>query len=252
MKNNIRKSIGAILLTASFTIANTALAQSSEDSTTTTTTTTSAGTVERVWPGGIVIRTTTGTDPVRYSSSKTTTYVDENGNAVSVKTVKSGLPVTVYYTKVGDQLVASKVMVRKVVSESRWHHRNHHHHTAGTISEFGPQRIVVKTESSPDGLRYTSSKTTTYVDEDGKPVSIQTVKSGQPVTVYYTKVGNTLMATKVVVRKTALSLRPRSLKRRNHHHHHHHRGVTDRSRHLHQACHGDCHRPSTKPPNITP
>lgn len=204
MKNNIRISIGAILLTASFTIANTALAQS-EDSTTTTTTTTSAGTVSELGPEGIVIRTTTGTDPVRYSSSKTTTYVDENGNAVSVKTVKSGLPVTVYYTKVGNKLVASKVVVRKVANESGGTTETTTTTTAGTISEFGPQQIVVKTETSPDGLRYTSSKTTTYVDEDGKPVSIQTVKSGLPVTVYYTKVGDKLIATKVVVRKAVVA-----------------------------------------------
>ena len=42
------------------------------------------------------------------------------------------------------------------------------------------------------------------MDEDGKPVSIQTVKSGLPVTVYYTKVGNSLMATKVIVRKAVV------------------------------------------------
>jgi hypothetical protein len=41
--------------------------------------------------------------------------VDENGAPVSLQTVKSGLPVTVYYTQVGDTLVASKVIVRKAV-----------------------------------------------------------------------------------------------------------------------------------------
>ena len=205
MKYNIHKSIGALLITGSLAIANTALAQTSEDSTTTTTTTTSAGTVSEFGPEGIVIKTTTGTDPVRYSSSKTTTYVDENGNAVAVKTVKSGLPVTVFYTKVGDKLVASKVVVRKAVSESGATTETTTTTSAGTISEFGPQRIVIKTTSSSDPLRYTYSKTTTYVDEDGKPVSIQTVKSGLPVTVYYTKVGNTLMATKVIVRKAPVA-----------------------------------------------
>jgi len=116
MKHIIRKSIGAILLTATFAIANTALAQAPEESTTTTTTTTtSAGTVSEFGPGGIVIKTTTSNDPVHYSSSKTTTYVDENGKAVSIKTVKSGLPVTVYYTKLGKTLMATKVIVHKAV-----------------------------------------------------------------------------------------------------------------------------------------
>jgi hypothetical protein len=42
--------------------------------------------------------------------------VDENGNPVSVDVVKSGVPVTVYYTQDGDRMIASKVVVRKIVS----------------------------------------------------------------------------------------------------------------------------------------
>ena len=113
MKHIIRKSIGAMLLTATFAISHTALAQTTEESTTTTTTTTTAGTISEFGPDGIVIKTTTSTEPVHYSSSKTTTYVDEDGKAVSIKTVKSGLPVTVYYTKIGDKMIATKVIVRK-------------------------------------------------------------------------------------------------------------------------------------------
>ena len=62
--------------------------------------------------------------------------------------------------------------------------------TAGTISEFGDQRIVVRTESAPDPIAYSYSKTTTYVDEAGAPVSMELVKSGLPVTVYYTTEGD--------------------------------------------------------------
>ena len=74
----------------------------------------------------------------------------------------------------------------------------------GTISQFGPDQILIKSESSPSPLSYTYSKTTTYVDENGAPVSVETVKSGLPVTVYYTKVGDTLVATKVIVRKAVI------------------------------------------------
>lgn len=206
MKNNIRISIGALLVTGALAISNSALAQENEERTTTTTTTTTAGTVSQFGPEGIVIKTTTSADPVRYSSSKTTTYVDENGKAVSVKTVKSGLPVTIYYTKAGDKLVASKVVVRKAVGESGATETTETTTTtsAGTISEFGSQRIVIKTASSVDPVGYTYSTKTTYVDEDGKPVSIQTVKSGLPVTVYYTRMGDKLMATKVIVRKAVV------------------------------------------------
>jgi hypothetical protein len=83
-------------------------------STTTTTTITSDGTVSEYSPDAIMVRTSPSAEPVHYVTSKTTTFVDENGNPVSVETVKSGLPVTVYYDREGDQLVASRVVVRSV------------------------------------------------------------------------------------------------------------------------------------------
>ena len=73
--------------------------------------------------------------------------------------------------------------------------------SAGTISEFSPETIVIKTESSPEPVRYTYTKTTTYVDEAGAPVSMELVKSGLPVTVYYAREGERMVATKVIVRK---------------------------------------------------
>jgi hypothetical protein len=76
--------------------------------------------------------------------------------------------------------------------------------TLGTISEFGGETIVVRTETSPEPIRYTYSKTTTYVDEAGNPVSIETVKSGLPVTVHYMKVGDKMVASKVIVRKAVV------------------------------------------------
>lgn len=76
--------------------------------------------------------------------------------------------------------------------------------SAGTISEFSPETIVIRSETSPEPLRYSYSKTTTYVDETGAPVTIETVKSGLPVTVYYTKVGDRLIANRVVVRKATV------------------------------------------------
>jgi hypothetical protein len=74
--------------------------------------------------------------------------------------------------------------------------------TVGTLSELGPDTIVVRTETNTTPMKYTSTKTTTYVDETGKPVAVETVKSGLPVTVYYTQDGNRLIANKVMIRKT--------------------------------------------------
>jgi len=74
--------------------------------------------------------------------------------------------------------------------------------SAGTISDMGPDTIVVRSETSSSPTNYTSTKSTTYVDDTGAPVSVETVRSGLPVTVYYTREGDRMVANKVVVRKT--------------------------------------------------
>jgi hypothetical protein len=116
MKNAIRNLSGLTLLGVMLFATNITRAQTAATSTTTTSTTTSAGTVSQFSPDTIVVKTTTSSNPVSYSYSKTTTYVDENGNAVSSETVKSGAPVTIYYTQDGDKMVATKVVVRKTTT----------------------------------------------------------------------------------------------------------------------------------------
>jgi len=74
--------------------------------------------------------------------------------------------------------------------------------TAGTISEVKPDTLIIRSESSPNPVVYTSTKKTSYVNEKGEPVSIETVKSGLPVTVYYTSSGNQMIADKVLVHET--------------------------------------------------
>jgi hypothetical protein len=211
MKKIISKSINIALLSGTLFVANISLAQIELVEVTNATTTTE-GTVSEFGPQSIIIRSQTGTEPVRYLYNSTTNYVDENGSPIAVATVKGGLPVTIYYTKVGDTLVASKVMVRKLITtasqapsaETPQIRTN----SIGTISEFGPERIIIKTTASSDPLPYTYSKSTTYIDETGAPVSIKTIRSGLPVTVYYTKVGDTLMATKVIVRQSTVAPAP--------------------------------------------
>lgn len=73
--------------------------------------------------------------------------------------------------------------------------------STGTVQTFSPDTITVTAgESTPVAYHYT--KSTTYVDETGAPVSMAMVKSGLPVTVYYSKTGDNLVASKVVVQKT--------------------------------------------------
>jgi|SRR5271168_13855 len=113
---NISKRCLNVAIFGAFLAATGGLASAQSTSTTTTSssTTQSAGTISQFSPDTIVVKTTTSADPVSYSYSKTTTYVDQNGNPVSMETVKSGLPVTVYYTQDGDRMVASKVVVQSI------------------------------------------------------------------------------------------------------------------------------------------
>jgi hypothetical protein len=114
MKNNRRNSIKAAVFCGLLATAGFASAQT--ETTTTSSSTTSAGTVSAFSPDVITVRTDSTSAPTTYSYSKTTTYVDENGNPVSVDVVRSGAPVTVYYTRDGDRMIASKVVVRRVES----------------------------------------------------------------------------------------------------------------------------------------
>ena len=112
MKSTIPQYLTAALLGAFLAASPLATAQVVQE----TTTTTSAGTISEFGSGAIVIRSETAPEPVRYISRQTTTYVDETGAPVSIEMVKSGLPVTVHYIKEGDQMVASRVIVRRAAT----------------------------------------------------------------------------------------------------------------------------------------
>jgi len=118
MKNAFRNLSGLTFLGVMLFTANIASAKTAAPSTTSTTTTTTSsnGTVSQFNPDTIVVKSTTSATPLSYSYSKTTTYVDENGNTVASETVKSGAPVTIYYTQDGDKMVATKVIVRKTTT----------------------------------------------------------------------------------------------------------------------------------------
>ena len=108
---NSFKPLAGIALFGALVFANGAFAE-----TTTETTTSSSGTFSEFTPKTIVIKTTTTPDPMPYTYTETTTYVDENGNPIAIDTVKSGEPMTVYYTQDGDARVASKVVIQRSVT----------------------------------------------------------------------------------------------------------------------------------------
>ena len=116
MKNLTTSCLRIVALSAMLAVPSLVSAQVDTSTQSTTTSTTTAGTVSEFSPDAMTVQTQTSSAPVSYTFSKTTTYVDEDGNPVSVDVVKSGMPVTVYYTQDGDRMVASKVVVRKTVT----------------------------------------------------------------------------------------------------------------------------------------
>jgi hypothetical protein len=110
-KLNLQKLGGALLLTSLLAVSPLASAQTAVSTSTTTT----AGTISEFSPTSntIIVRSETSPEPISYSYSKSTTYVDETGAPVSMETVKSGLPVTVHYIKEGDRMIANRVIVRR-------------------------------------------------------------------------------------------------------------------------------------------
>ena len=77
--------------------------------------------------------------------------------------------------------------------------------STGTISEFSPNTVVVRSESSSAPMSYSYSKSTTIVDESGSPVDVSVVKSGVPVQVIYATEGDRMVASKIIVKKGATS-----------------------------------------------
>ncbi|MES2596954.1 MAG: hypothetical protein V4662_16540 [Verrucomicrobiota bacterium] len=208
MKNIISNTVQALLLTA---VLSTGISRA-QTIEATRTVVTSDGIVSEFGPQGLIVKTSVDSQPIRYISTDTTNYVDENGNPVSASLVSAGIPATVYYTKVGDRLIASKVMVRtgaaaRVVTPAVTETTTTV--SEGTVTDFGADRIVLRSESSPTPLPYSYTKTTTYVDEAGAPIAVDTVRSGVPVTVYYTRgPDGGLIASKVVVRRAAVVVPP--------------------------------------------
>lgn len=81
---------------------------------TSTTVTTTNGAFTEYVPGSqtMVIRSETGTSPLRYSVTKQTTIVDETGAPVAIDRISPGSQLAIQYTGSGDRLVASRVVVR--------------------------------------------------------------------------------------------------------------------------------------------
>jgi len=72
----------------------------------------------------------------------------------------------------------------------------------GTVRSFEPKTFVIQSESVPEPVTYISSVTTRFTDESGEVVTRETITPGTPVTVYYMRDGDKLVASRVVIHKT--------------------------------------------------
>jgi len=75
----------------------------------------------------------------------------------------------------------------------------------GTISSFEPKAFVVRSESAPGPLTYTYGPATRYVDDSGAAVTREVIRPGVPVTVYYTRDGDSMVASRVIVHRAAVA-----------------------------------------------
>jgi hypothetical protein len=110
--NTKMTTLGAALLAISCFWSSQAFAQTS------TTVTTTNGAFTEYLPGSqtMVVRSEAGTSPLRYSVTKQTTIVDETGTPVAIDRISPGSQLSIQYTGSGDQLVASRVVVRRAAT----------------------------------------------------------------------------------------------------------------------------------------
>ena len=125
--------------------------------------------------------------------------------------MKSATKVLSGLALLGSMLIATQVFAQAV--EERTQHRTETTTTktsstsnAGTVAMFGNDQIVIRATPSSAPVSYEYTETTTYVDEAGKPVAIETVKTGVPVVVHFTDEDGRMVATKVVVKKTTTTM----------------------------------------------
>lgn len=146
---------------------------------------------------GFSLTGATGGSPTSFLIGPGTTFTDEQGREMP-RTRFSNQNATVYYTRTGNDLVATRVVANSSPSAAAPAPIS----SAGTIREVSPGVLVIEqAAASSTPVRYVNDQTTNYVNQNGEPVSAESVKAGTPVRVFYTKVGDTLVASRVEVQQ---------------------------------------------------
>lgn len=119
-----------------------------------------------------------------------TEFTDSEGRAAKREQFTAGQAVTVHHARSGGELIATRVVALQPKGIF----------TAGTVTEVGPGFLTIESPNAPNTpVRYVSNATTTYVTQKGEPLARDRVKAGVTVKVYYSKEGDTMIASKVEV-----------------------------------------------------
>lgn len=123
-----------------------------------------------------------------------TVFLDSEGRSIPREQFNTQTPATVTYVRSGNQMIATRVVAQPAATATPAPF------SAGSLTEVSPGILVVKVAgASSTPVQYVNNQTTNYVDQQGNPVAPSSVKPGTPVRVFYTKVGDTLIASKVEV-----------------------------------------------------
>jgi hypothetical protein len=131
-------------------------------------------------------------------------FTDANGNALPRERFfrrGSPVPATVFFNNAAPNgnPIATRVVLNEAIGTAQTTQVTQIEQ-AGTITEVSPGILVIEQPgASPTPVRFVNNTTTNYVNEAGEPVPPESVKAGAPVRIFYTKVGDTLVASRVEV-----------------------------------------------------
>lgn len=149
-----------------------------------------AGTISAFSADGFTLQTAPNGAASNFLMGPDTVFTDTQGRNIPREQFNIQMPATVSYVRIGNQMIATKVVSKEAPAAN----------SSGTLTEVSPGILVIKVPgASLTPVQYVNNQTTNYVDQNGQPVSPASVKPGTPVRVFYTKVGDTLIATKVEV-----------------------------------------------------
>ncbi len=175
--------------------------------------------------------------PLNFMYSSKTSFVDETDKTVPWDKMRSGLPVTVDYTMLGEKMLATKVTVsrkmidggkgntpsdeagrkRDQIAEAKLRKDADNAAKAkvspssggGTIMGF-EQVIAVRPSGSSDVVQYVVNNSTHYVDTAGQPVALNLVRTGVPVSIQFVEDSGRKIATQFVIQRTTGGAEPRT------------------------------------------